>query len=368
MTRAASTRLRLEQFEDFWDGVLGFDEGHRAAATFEFDFAFGQGFFADGQTDGETDQFGILELEAGPFVAVVQDDVHSLGHEFGIDFFGELHDGAAGGDGQRGETNGVRGNGNGPDDAVLVVGLFDDGLHGAGNADAIGPHDGGLLLAGFVEEQGVEGFAVFDAEFEKVADLDGAADGQGLAAMGARFAGLDQAQIAPLSDPDVAGDFDLAQMESIFVGAGGHAGGALQRFIGVNGQVFYADGAQAAGMGAEGRKYLLRFGGAEGSGAQSAGELGLVELMVAAQKDENGFIGDDVNQGFDLALRRDLERSGGQGINGEDARRGEFFGSGGRGGGGLEQGHAAGGFFRCWRRDGRPRRKRFRSRRFRRGP
>ena len=46
--------LRMEQLQYFWDGVAGFDGGHLAAAALEFDFAFGQGFFADGQTDGET--------------------------------------------------------------------------------------------------------------------------------------------------------------------------------------------------------------------------------------------------------------------------------------------------------------------------
>ena len=107
--------------------------------------------------------------------------------------------GAVGGDGQRGQTNGVGGDGDGPDDAVLVVGLLDDGLHGAGDADAVGTHDGGLLFARFVEEQGVEGLAVFGAELENVADFDGAADFQGLAAVDAGFARLGQTQIAPFA-------------------------------------------------------------------------------------------------------------------------------------------------------------------------
>ena len=47
-------------------------------------------------------------------------------------------------------------------------------------------------------------------------------------------------------------------MESVFVGAGGHAGGAAEGFIGVHGQIFDADGAEAAGMGAERGENLLR--------------------------------------------------------------------------------------------------------------
>src|SRR5208337_4796156 len=35
----------LEQFQDFGNGVLGFDHGHLSAAALEFDAAFGQGFF-----------------------------------------------------------------------------------------------------------------------------------------------------------------------------------------------------------------------------------------------------------------------------------------------------------------------------------
>ena len=80
---------------------------------------------------------------------------------------------------------------------------------------------------------------------------------------GQRLAGPDEAQIGPLVHLDVARDVNVAEMESVFVRAGGHAGRALQGFIGMDGSIFYAYGAKAAGMGVKHRKNFLRLGGAE---------------------------------------------------------------------------------------------------------
>ena len=107
---------------------------------------------------------------------------------------------------------------------------------------------------------------------------------------GAGFARLDQAQIAPFGHLDVALDFDVAQMEAVLVGAGGHVGGAAQGFVRVHGQILHPDRAQAAGMGAQRRKNLLRLGRAEGRRAERAGQLRLVQLMVAAQQNQRRLV------------------------------------------------------------------------------
>ena len=74
-------------FQNFGHGVFGLDRRHLAAARLEFDFAFGQGFFADADAHRETDQFGVLEFDAGTFVAVVQNDLDARARSVRRKFF-----------------------------------------------------------------------------------------------------------------------------------------------------------------------------------------------------------------------------------------------------------------------------------------
>ena len=121
---------------------------------------FGQRLLANAHTDREADQLRVLELHPGPVIAVVEDHVHAARNQVGIDLFGALHHGALGRDVQRRDAHRVGRHADGPDDAVVVVALFDDRLHGARDPDAVATHDRRLLLARFVEEQGVERLAV----------------------------------------------------------------------------------------------------------------------------------------------------------------------------------------------------------------
>ena len=54
-----------------------------------------------------------------------------------------------------------------------------------------------------------------------------------------------------MRDLDVAADGDMAQVEAVLVGAGGHVGGVAQAFVGINRQLRDADRAQAARMRAQ---------------------------------------------------------------------------------------------------------------------
>jgi hypothetical protein len=60
----------------------------------------------------------------------------------------------------------------GPDDAVLVVVLLDDGRQRAGDADAVAAHLEGLLDAVLVGEGGAHGLGVLGAQLEDLAHLD----------------------------------------------------------------------------------------------------------------------------------------------------------------------------------------------------
>src|SRR5207244_3592909 len=59
-----------------------------------------------------------------------------------------------------------------PDDAVLVVVLFDRGRHHAARADPVRAHDKWLLGAVLVEEARLERLGVLGLQLEDVSDLD----------------------------------------------------------------------------------------------------------------------------------------------------------------------------------------------------
>jgi hypothetical protein len=63
----------------------------RAVARLDFHLALRQRFFADADADGKTDQLRILELHAGPLVAVVENHVHAFGASVPRKFFRQLH-------------------------------------------------------------------------------------------------------------------------------------------------------------------------------------------------------------------------------------------------------------------------------------
>ncbi len=80
----------------------------------------------------------------------------------------------------------------------------------------------GLRLPASSRNVRVQLLAVFGAQLEDVADLNGAPDFQRLAAFGARLAGGDRAQVRPARHLDVALDGDVPQVEAVLVRAGGH--------------------------------------------------------------------------------------------------------------------------------------------------
>ncbi len=64
---------RVHQFDSFGDGGIDGDEGwFRFGAELEFDVAGGERLFADGDSDGDTNQIGVFEFYARAFVAVVE--------------------------------------------------------------------------------------------------------------------------------------------------------------------------------------------------------------------------------------------------------------------------------------------------------
>ena len=158
-------------------------------------------------------------------------------------------------------------------------------------------------------------------ELEDVADLDGALHLERLAAFVASLPRLHQAQVRPMRNLDVPPDGNVAQMETIRVGAGRHLGCLAQALVRINRQLGNAHRAQAARMRAQRREYLLRLRRPEVTRAERADQLGLVQLIIAAQQDQHRLAVRDINECLDLPVRRDIVRRLAQRLDGHDARR-----------------------------------------------
>ena len=277
-------------FQPIGDGIhdrFRSDFLKRAGSGFEFDEVVLERSGANGDAQGKADEFGVFELDAGPFVAVVEEDFDVLRGEFLVNGFGEFHGWRAGRCVQRGDANGVGSDFQRPKDAVLVVFLFNYGLESAGDSDAVATHDGWAAFAVVVEEESAEAFAVFRAEFENVADFNGGAHLEGLAGLRAGFAGLDSAQVCPAADLDVALDVDMAKVETVFVGARSEFGSVAKHEVGADFKAGDVDGAQTSGTGAECLADFFRRCGAKVGSAENAGEFGLVEPVGSEQQEKN---------------------------------------------------------------------------------
>ena len=136
--------------DGFGGGQVG---GGVGEAVEEFYLAFRQ-FFAYGDAVGDAGEVGVFELDAGAFVAVVEQDVEACGGEVGGKFFGGFDERLLldVGDGDD-DLEGCDGGGQGVGFATVFSGAgFNCGGEDALNADAVGAHDGGDFLAVAVED------------------------------------------------------------------------------------------------------------------------------------------------------------------------------------------------------------------------
>ena len=176
--------------------------------------------------------------------------------------------------------------GGGQDHAVLIVVELDGGREDALDADAIGAHDGRDFLAIGVEHAQAHGFGILVAELEDVADFEGFADLDEAAAARADVARGHLPQVADFGLEILAGG-DVAKVVVVAVGAGDHVAAAGEGLIGEDGHAGHAHGAERAGIGAEPFADLGGVGRAELGVAGDGGELGLAELVVAAQQHQD---------------------------------------------------------------------------------
>ena len=135
-----------------------------------------------------------------------------------------------------------------PDDAVVVMILFDTGGNCSADADAVAAHEDDLFLAVGIEESGIKRLGVFGAELEDMADFDAAPHLQNAAA--AARAGIavgDIADIGKLRQRKVTFQVDVFQVIPIFVGAADKVAQSLDGLIG-NDANLQADRAEIAAV------------------------------------------------------------------------------------------------------------------------
>src|SRR5207253_8195072 len=99
-----------------------------------------------------------------------------------------------------------------PDDAGIVVTLFDSCRDCASDAESVAAHDHELPLARFVEVGAVHRLRIFRAELEDVSDLDAAVDFERGAAARTRIAGEDSREIAVLRLHKIAARIRAAEV------------------------------------------------------------------------------------------------------------------------------------------------------------
>src|SRR5690606_35539898 len=181
------------------------------------------------------EQLGVGELDArGDALAVVDQDADALGLQLPGQAQRDLDLLAlAGGD----HVHVGGGHGARPDDALVVVGLLDDGGDHAGDPDAVGAHGDPLGLAVRAERVHLEGVGVLAAQLEEVADLDAARAVQGAAAVrrGVAVAHVGDVEHAVRGEVPAADQVDHVVVALVRAGDAGDAGDHPR--VGVEGQL-----------------------------------------------------------------------------------------------------------------------------------
>ena len=133
---------------------------------------------ANEDTNGDTDEVSIFEFGSGLDIAIIEECFAVILGELVIDLEGNFLllwvikiDGS---------DNDLEGSdGDGPDDTVLVMIVFDGGGKDAVNADTIASHGGELILTILVGIGDIVGFRIFFSKFKDMGEFDGLVDLEG---------------------------------------------------------------------------------------------------------------------------------------------------------------------------------------------
>src|SRR5882672_5149937 len=167
----------------------------------------------------DAQQLGIGELDARARVTVVVQDLDSGGGELGIQAVADFAD-TRGFLQVQGYQHYLEGRDRcGPDDAALIVVLFDGRGHDARHPDTVAAHVQGGFAARLIEHQRLHGLAVLAAQLEDVTHLDTARDLQAPLAGRAGVALDDVAQVRSRGAGHIPLPVHAREMHVLLVGA-----------------------------------------------------------------------------------------------------------------------------------------------------
>src|SRR5438874_6431178 len=251
---ASSPQARAHELERAVRGELG---ARALAPLAVLESAGLQAAIRHHQPVRDPEQLGVGELDARARVTVVVQHLDSGGGELGIQAVADLAD-TSGFLQVQGYENHLKGRDRRrPDDAALIVVLFDGRGHDARHTDTVAAHVERGLAARLIEHQRLHGLAVLAAQLEDVADLDAARDLQPAGAGRAGIALDDVAQIRGDGAAHVALPVHARQMHVLLVGAAHEVRERQCAVIGVY-PALQSHQADVSGLGAGGREDALR--------------------------------------------------------------------------------------------------------------
>src|SRR6266480_3299217 len=205
----------------------------------------------------DAQQLGIGELDARTCVTVVVEHLDSGGGELGIQAVAGFAD-TRGFLQVQGYQHHLEGRDRrGPDDAALIVVLFDGRGHDARHTDTVAAHVERGLTARLIEHQRLHGLAVLAAQLEDVAHLDTARDLQAPLAARAGVALDHVAQIRGDGAAHVPLPVHARQMRVLLVGAAHEVREREGAVIGIH-AALQPHQADVSGLGAGGLEDALR--------------------------------------------------------------------------------------------------------------
>ena len=226
---------------------------------------------------------------------------------------------------QRLDQHFVRGQGDRPDDAVLIVIGLDQRGQDAVDSDAVAAHDDRVQLLLVVEEVGPQRLGVFRTQLEDMARLDGMSQGQHGAAARARVVVDRIAKVGELVDLEIAPKIHACQVRVGPIGPDHGVGDRLDVAVGPNGNLFghlHRPGEPDRGPGHFANH--VRLGQFEHLGPDGPADLALVAVVVAADQHGNRLAVGRVDQGLDHLLRLTLQKTADL-VDGRGPRRVDLF-------------------------------------------
>ena len=166
--------------------------------------------------------------------------------------------------------------------------LLDRRTDDAGHANPVATHFHDLGLALFVEERAIERFCVFGAQLEDVTHFDAAYDVEHALAIRRRIAGDHIADIGDFRLGEITAEIGAGQVHVHFIGAAGKVGHHGHRAVGDDTDArLDTDRADETGDATQCFLDLVFTREAEGADAFNLAGLDFVELMIAAQEQQD---------------------------------------------------------------------------------